>query len=191
MSPGARTKGLAIWANCIRVVGDFQTRTTVSASLPSTSKTPDGCAIGGPHRRSSNGASLLFRRGATSTWVHPRSSSPVSSSSFQLQLWRLLSLALRPDRCCLQCFRGKLHFSRLSAMPSSQHSSRVVSAKTSPHCLFSFFSRRKWETFKLFCRPRSLVVAPPVNRAGETDSRTRGLWGTACFGQEAGRPGPS
>ena len=58
----------------------------------STSKTPDGKAIGGPHRRSSNGASLLFRRGATSTWVHPRSSSPVSSSSFQLQLSRLLLL---------------------------------------------------------------------------------------------------
>ena len=138
----------------------------------SVSKTPAGNAICGPHRRSSAGATLLFRRGATScTWVHPRSSSPVSSSSFQPPLWRLLTL-FSPTAATCSASGVNRTSPGSSATPSSQHSSQVLSAKTSPHCLFSFFVEENGKLLN-FSRPRSLVVAPPVNRAGETDSQER------------------
>ena len=72
----------------------------------------------------------------TCTSVHPRSSSPVSSSSFQLQFWRLLTLFAPTAASCSAS--GVICTSPgSSATPSLQHSSRVSSAKTSPHCLFS------------------------------------------------------
>ena len=56
--------------------------------------------------------------------------------------------------------------------------SGAASAKTFPHFVFApSFLDKEEENGKLFdfSQPRSLVVAPPVNRAGETDARRRAV----------------
>ena len=141
--PAPSLRGVSQFELTVSGLWGFQTTYSVS-------KTPAGNAICGPHRRSSAGATLLFRRGATScTWVHPRSSSPVSSSSFQPPLWRLLTL-FSPTAATCSASGVNRTSPGSSATPSSQHSSQVLSAKTSPHCLFSFFVEENGKLLNFF-----------------------------------------
>ena len=162
--PEPSLRGVSQFEQTVSGLWDFQTTYSMS-------KTPDGNGIGGADRRSSAGATLLFRRGATScTWVHPRSSSPVSSSSFQLQFWRLLTLSAPTAATC-----SASGVSRTSP-GSSQHSSRVVSAKTSPHCLFSLFVEENGKLLNFFWASLS---------RGRTSSQSS--WGDRLTDSRAGR----
>ena len=59
-------------------------------------------------------------------------------------------------------------------MPSSQHSSRVVSAKTSPHCLFSFFLEENGKLLNFFV---GLAVSWSHLQSIELGRQTHGLAG--------------
>ena len=138
MSPGDRTESswtLAIWTNCVRVVGFPNNHLNVQKAQMATHLLDrTAAAVLAPVCSSGKVAPHC------GTWVHLRSSSPD---------FRRLASNFNSGDCsrfkaptaatCSASGVSRTSPGSLSSTPSSQHSSRVVSAKTSPHCIFSFF----------------------------------------------------
>ena len=105
-----------------------------------------------------------------------RPHSPVSSSCFQLLLWRLLTLQ-NPDRCFVQCFRGEPHFSRLSKICPRCNTLHTSGASKNFSSLFLLFFVVE-ENGKLFNFFLGLAVSWSHLQSIELGRQTHGLAGS-------------
>ena len=120
-----------------------------------------------------------------------RPHSPVSSSCFQLLLWRLLTLQ-NPDRCFVQCFRGEPHFSRLSKIcpPSNTLHTSGASKNFSSLFLLSFVVEENGKLLTFFSASQSRGRTSSQSSWGDRLTDSQALEELRVLAK-AGRRGPS